>query len=370
MRNINTKAKRQSRWIPACAGMTGKTAFAVGTGPCACPAGDNHGGRTTQKGCPYKGVRTGRDLSLRFQYDCRYSVVLDIYICPRGYPFFGRQVRTGTGACPYESAPPAHRSAIPRSSLGIYPSLAPGLSLAIESARSRREGDHENFMEECNACPRAEVKRTAASCPWLLVLLLLVLFAAPGWAAMRRTATGPVSVDAMATDLDTPWGLAFLPGGAFLVTERDGALYHFDSARRKTKVSGAPKVYAWGQGGLMDVAAARDFPEKPARFFSLFRNPTFAAEARRSPSPRFQPTTEAREPARHFRDGVPLPRRAAFRLAGRGGAGRDAISHARREGRPRYGAGPFSPPRQDNPHPARRERSPGQSPYWVGGGAA
>ena len=64
----------------------------------------------------------------------------------------------------------------------------------------------------------------------------------------------------MARGLDTPWGLAFLPGGAFLVTERDGALFHFDSARRKTKVSGVPKVYAWGQGGLMDVAAARDFP--------------------------------------------------------------------------------------------------------------
>ena len=96
--------------------------------------------------------------------------------------------------------------------------------------------------------------------PWLLALLLLVLFAAPGWAAMRRTATGPVSVEEVARGLDTPWGLAFLPGGAFLVTERDGALYHFDSARRKTKVSGVPKVYAWGQGGLMDVAAARDFP--------------------------------------------------------------------------------------------------------------
>ena len=93
-----------------------------------------------------------------------------------------------------------------------------------------------------------------------VALLFLALFAAPGWAAVRRTMSGPVSVDAMARDLDTPWGLAFLLGGAFLVTERDGALYHFDSARRKTKVAGVPEVYAWGQGGLMDVAAARDFP--------------------------------------------------------------------------------------------------------------
>ena len=93
-----------------------------------------------------------------------------------------------------------------------------------------------------------------------VALLLLMLSAAPGWAANRRTATGPVSIEEVARGLDTPWGLAFLPGGAFLVTERDGAMYHFDFARRKTKVSGVPKVYAWGQGGLMDVVAARDFP--------------------------------------------------------------------------------------------------------------
>ena len=73
----------------------------------------------------------------------------------------------------------------------------------------------------------------------------------------------------MARGLDTPWGLAFLPGGAFLVTERDGALFHFDSARRKTKISGVPKVYAWGQGGLMDVEAARDFPKTREIFLTF-----------------------------------------------------------------------------------------------------
>lgn len=103
-------------------------------------------------------------------------------------------------------------------------------------------------------------RRTAVlSC--VLVLLLLALSAAPGFAAIRQTATGPVSIEKVAGGLDTPWGIAFLPGGAFLVTERGGSLFHFDSARRRTKVSGVPQVYAWGQGGLMDVAAAQDFPE-------------------------------------------------------------------------------------------------------------
>ncbi len=104
-------------------------------------------------------------------------------------------------------------------------------------------------------------KRCAAALPLLLALLLSALTATPGWAAVRQTLSGPVSVEQVAGDLDTPWGIAFLPGGAFLVTERGGSLFHFDSVRRRIKVSGVPQVYAWGQGGLMDVAAARDFPE-------------------------------------------------------------------------------------------------------------
>ncbi len=104
-------------------------------------------------------------------------------------------------------------------------------------------------------------RRRRAALPWLLVLLLTALCAAPVSAAVRQTMSGPVSVEKVVGDLDTPWGLAFLPGGAFLVTEREGALFHFDPKRRRTKVSGVPRVYAWGQGGLMDVAAARDFPE-------------------------------------------------------------------------------------------------------------
>ncbi len=120
-----------------------------------------------------------------------------------------------------------------------------------------------------NVIPELRARNRPVALPWLLVFLLLALFAAPGWAAVRRTMSGPVSVEEVARGLDTPWGLAFLPGGAFLVTERDGALYHFDSARRKTKISGVPKVYAWGQGGLMDVEAARDF-RKTREIFLTF----------------------------------------------------------------------------------------------------
>ena len=112
-----------------------------------------------------------------------------------------------------------------------------------------------------NAMFALRSRRRAAALPWLLALLFLALSATPGWAAVRQTASGPVSVEKIAGNLDTLWGLAFLPGGAFLVTERGGSLFYFDAKRRRMKVSGVPQVYVWGQGGLMDVAAARDFPE-------------------------------------------------------------------------------------------------------------
>ena len=126
-----------------------------------------------------------------------------------------------------------------------------------------------------NLIPDSEARNRPVAAFWLLVLLLLALCATPGRAAQRQTASGPVSVEAMATGLDTPWGLAFLPGGAFLVTERGGALYHFDSGGRKTKVSGVPEVYAWGQGGLLDVVAARDYPESREIFLTFSKRYRF-----------------------------------------------------------------------------------------------
>jgi len=123
-----------------------------------------------------------------------------------------------------------------------------------------------------NASPYPKAVGRPAAMPWLLALLLIALSAAQVRAAVRQTAAGPVRVEKMAGNIETPWGLAFLPGGAFLVTERGGALYHFNSKRRRMKVSGVPKVYAWGQGGLMDVAAARDFP-KTREIFLTYSKP-------------------------------------------------------------------------------------------------
>lgn len=66
-----------------------------------------------------------------------------------------------------------------------------------------------------------------------------------------------------------PWGMAFLPDGAVLVTERPGRLRIFAGGRLSASIPGVPKVYAHGQGGLLDVALAKDFATSGTIFLSF-----------------------------------------------------------------------------------------------------
>lgn len=72
------------------------------------------------------------------------------------------------------------------------------------------------------------------------------------------TSAGPMQITAMATGLEEPWAIGFLPDGSFLVTERDGRLIRF-AAGAALRLSGVPEVFAEGQGGLLDVMIPRDF---------------------------------------------------------------------------------------------------------------
>ncbi|MCV6591528.1 MAG: PQQ-dependent sugar dehydrogenase [Silicimonas sp.] len=86
------------------------------------------------------------------------------------------------------------------------------------------------------------------------------------------TSTGPVRLEPMASGLDTPWGVAVLGDGAFLVTERGGRLLHFKDGKR-TVVAGVPRVKAQGQGGLLDVTVGRSSVRPPYEVFLTFSKP-------------------------------------------------------------------------------------------------
>ncbi|RTY96031.1 PQQ-dependent sugar dehydrogenase [Flavobacterium sp. GT3R68] len=57
----------------------------------------------------------------------------------------------------------------------------------------------------------------------------------------------------VASGIDIPWGMAWLPDRTLLVTEKSGTLYQIKKGV-KTKIKNVPKVYVHGQGGLLDIA--------------------------------------------------------------------------------------------------------------------
>ena len=66
------------------------------------------------------------------------------------------------------------------------------------------------------------------------------------------------TTEVVVSGLDIPWGLAFLPDGAFLITEKSGELIHFKNGK-KTTIGGLPSVRVLGQGGLLDIALDPDY---------------------------------------------------------------------------------------------------------------
>ena len=80
---------------------------------------------------------------------------------------------------------------------------------------------------------------------------------------------GVVRADTVARGLDHPWGLAFLPDGRMLVTERRGRLRLVDrDGRLSDPLGGVPEVAAGGQGGLLDVVIDPRFAENRRIYLS------------------------------------------------------------------------------------------------------
>jgi glucose/arabinose dehydrogenase len=66
--------------------------------------------------------------------------------------------------------------------------------------------------------------------------------------------------ETIVSGLAHPWGLAFLPNGDMLVTERPGRLRLVrDGKLDPAPISGTPEVLALRQGGLLDVSVHPDF---------------------------------------------------------------------------------------------------------------
>ncbi len=111
---------------------------------------------------------------------------------------------------------------------------------------------------------------------WLGMIVAIVLLGLPALAqeATRSPTPIPVRLPARAIDvvrgLEHPWGLAFLPDGRLLVTERAGRLRLVaPSGRLSDPLAGVPGVATGGQGGLLDVALSPSFAQDRLVYLSF-----------------------------------------------------------------------------------------------------
>ncbi len=89
-------------------------------------------------------------------------------------------------------------------------------------------------------------------------------------ASASSTVYEGLEITTVVGNLENPWGLAFLPDGRMLVTERPGRLRIVSSdGAVSAPVTGVPEVYAKGQGGLLDVALDPDFAAEPWVYLSF-----------------------------------------------------------------------------------------------------
>lgn len=112
--------------------------------------------------------------------------------------------------------------------------------------------------------PELSEKKAAGIAAGVALLILSALI----YAAPAKEKSKPYSVlhkplfklEVAATDLEHPWGMAQLPDGGWLITERAGRLRRLSSEGKLSEpLGGVPAVFAEGQGGLLDVALDPDY---------------------------------------------------------------------------------------------------------------
>jgi aldose sugar dehydrogenase len=96
-------------------------------------------------------------------------------------------------------------------------------------------------------------------------LTLLLVSAVGARAEQTNAPSAPataVKVEEVATGLENPWGMQFLPDGRILVTERPGRLRLISKdGKLSAPIAGMPDVVHGGQAGLLDVLLAQDFAD-------------------------------------------------------------------------------------------------------------
>lgn len=119
---------------------------------------------------------------------------------------------------------------------------------------------------------------TIRNCPWPLVLALVVAACGGGGGGAGSPDPAPPppppppapQLGTLRSDLVSPWGMAQLPDGQLLITQRTGSLIRLSANGTGpiTPIGGVPMVVSAGQGGLLDIALDTDFATSPWVYLS------------------------------------------------------------------------------------------------------
>ena len=134
-------------------------------------------------------------------------------------------------------------------------------------APSRRPGPVDRRR---HGLPRRTAPVTVAA-----VSLLLLLACQDG---TERTRGHSFRLVPVATGLEHPWAVAFLPGGDMLVTERPGRLLRVGADGRTRLIRGLPPIAARHNGGLLDLVLSPGFADDRLLYFSYTEGAPLAGE--------------------------------------------------------------------------------------------
>lgn len=102
------------------------------------------------------------------------------------------------------------------------------------------------------------------------ILLSLIALAVAASVLPRQSLAQEYRIETLATGLEHPWSVAFLPDESMLVTERAGRLRIVDAdGLRPDAVEGLPEIFVSGQGGLLDVLLGRQFASNGILYVSF-----------------------------------------------------------------------------------------------------
>ncbi len=101
-----------------------------------------------------------------------------------------------------------------------------------------------------------------------LIVFLNLCFFSFGTVSETKSKT-PLKVEVVTNELTHPWGMAFLPDGNLLISERPGNLKKISlSTNQILDIRGLPDIKAKGQGGLLDVAIDPEFEKNQLVYIS------------------------------------------------------------------------------------------------------